>query len=134
MTTTIRPTQSAALSRTTLRSVGVVTAAFLIMAIATGIVDHILHWLGVFPPWGQITYEPLPYVFAIVYRALFGVAGAYFAATWAPRAPLRLRPGLVSCIARRAHAAGRVGRRRAERVAVASLEVTTPNWRASCCV
>jgi hypothetical protein len=70
------------------------------MAIATGIADQILHWLGVFPPWGQITYEPLPYVIAIVYRGLLGVAGAYFAATWAPRAPMRhaLALGFVGVI------------------------------------
>ena len=89
MSTTIRPTQSAAPFRSNLRSIGVVAAAFVVMAIATGVVDQILHWLGVFPPWGQVTYEPVPYVLAIVYRTAFGVGGAYFAARWAPRASAR---------------------------------------------
>ena len=72
--------------------------------ILAGIADQILHWLGVFPPWGQITYEPVPYVLAVTYRAVFGVAGGYITARLAARAPMRHAlalgvVGLVFCLA-----------------------------------
>ncbi|TMG78530.1 MAG: hypothetical protein E6H78_21310, partial [Betaproteobacteria bacterium] len=53
------------------------------------IADQILHSLGVFPPGGQVTYEPVPYVMATAYRCLFGVLGAYVTARLAPRNPMR---------------------------------------------
>jgi hypothetical protein len=72
--------------------------------ILAAVADQILHWLGVFPPWGQVTYEPVPYVLAVAYRAVFGVAGAYLTARLAPRAPMRHSlalgvVGLVFCLA-----------------------------------
>ncbi|MEP6492081.1 MAG: hypothetical protein ABJF01_05355 [bacterium] len=89
MTTTIQAIQAATPSRAVLRSIAAVAAAFVAMAIMTLIVDQILHWLGVFPPWGQISYEPIPYAVAVGYRTLFGVGGGFVAARLAPRAPLR---------------------------------------------
>jgi len=89
MTTMTQSTHASAPSRTTLWSVGAVAAGFFAMAILTGVVDQILHWLGVFPPWGQISYAPAPYALAILYRAAFGIGGAYLAARLAPGAPYR---------------------------------------------
>ncbi len=89
MTTTIQPTQRATYAHGNLRSVGAVVAGLLANVILSGIADQILHWLGVFPPWGQITYEPVPYALAVSYRAVFGVASGYIAARLAPRAPMR---------------------------------------------
>ena len=88
MTTTTLGAPSASPSRTTLRSVGALTAAFVAMVVVTGIADQILHWLGVFPPWGQVSYETGPYLLAVTYRTIFGVGGAYLAARLAPRAPM----------------------------------------------
>jgi hypothetical protein len=83
--------------------VGAVVAGLLANVILAGVADQILHWLGVFPPWGQVTYEPMPYVLAVTYRAVFGVAGAYLTARLAPRAPMRHAlalgvVGLVFCL------------------------------------
>jgi hypothetical protein len=86
--TTIRPT-AAATTSTARRSVGAVAAALVATALAAAAADQILQWLGVFPPWGEITYEPAPYALAVTYRALFGVGGGWLAARWAPRAPRR---------------------------------------------
>jgi hypothetical protein len=89
MTAAVYTTSPATPTRSTRRSIGAVAGALVASVIATGIVDQILHSLGVFPPWGQITYEPVPYALAVAYRTLFGVGAGYLAARWAPRAPLR---------------------------------------------
>ena len=104
MTTTIVATGAATRGHQRLRSVGAVVAGLLANVILAAVVDQILHWLGVFPPWGQITYEPLPYVLAVTYRAVFGVIGAYLTARLAPRLPMRHAlalgvVGLVLCAA-----------------------------------
>src|ERR1700741_795785 len=87
--TTIQPTIPAASSRSVVRSIGAVGGAFVTIAILTTAVDQVFHWIGVFPPWGQVTYETGPYVLALVYRNLLGILGGYPAARWAPRAPLK---------------------------------------------
>ncbi len=103
--TTIQATRAATPSaHPRLRSVGAVLAGLLANVILAAFVDQILHWLGVFPPWGQITYEPVPYVLAVTYRAVFGVAGGYITARLAARAPMRHAlalgvVGLVLCLA-----------------------------------
>ena len=105
MTTTMEPTRAAThSSHSKRRSVGAVLAGLLANVILAGIADQILHWLGVFPPWGQITYEPVPYALAVTYRAVFGVAGGYITARLAARAPMRHAfalgvVGLVFCLA-----------------------------------
>ena len=105
MTTTIPATRTAtSSSHPRLRSVGAVLAGLLANVILAGVADQILHWLGVFPPWGQTTYEPVPYVLAVAYRAVFGVAGGYITARLAVRAPMRHAialgvVGLVFCLA-----------------------------------
>jgi hypothetical protein len=89
MTTTIRPGRTTPHSRTTLRSIGAIAAGLVATALLAAIADQLLHWLGVFPPWGQVTYEPMPYVLAVSYRTIFGVIGGYLTARLAPRVPLR---------------------------------------------
>jgi hypothetical protein len=74
---------------TALRSVGVIVAALILIAIASAVADQVMIWLGIFPHWGQITYEPAPYALAVAYRAGFGVGGSFLAARWAPRLPMR---------------------------------------------
>ena len=105
MTTTIAATRTAKHStHPRLRSVGAVVAGVLANVIFAGIVDQILHWMGVFPPWGQVSYEPGPYALAVAYRVVFGVAGGYITARLAARSPMRHAfalgvVGLVFCLA-----------------------------------
>ncbi len=91
MTATVRPV--AARPATALRSAAAVLVALVANALASAAVDQVLVWLGVFPLWGQITHEPLPYALALTYRTLFGVASAWLAAAlgarWAPTATTR---------------------------------------------
>ena len=105
MTTLTEPTRAATQSsHSKRRSVGAVLAGVLANIILAAFVDQILHWLGVFPPWGQVTYEPIPYVLAVTYRTVFGVASGYITARLAARAPMRHAfalgvVGLVFCLA-----------------------------------
>jgi hypothetical protein len=89
MTTTMQPGRTTPQPRTTLRSIGAIVAGLVATAVLAAIADQILHWLGVFPPWGQVSYEPIPYMVAVLYRTIFGVTGGYIAARLAPRLPLR---------------------------------------------
>ena len=89
MTTAIRPTAAAVPSRPILRSVGAIVAALLANVLLSAAVDQVLHVIGVFPPWGQVTYEPLPFALAFSYRAVFGILSGYIVARLAPRAPMR---------------------------------------------
>jgi len=100
MTTTILANRTAPSAHPRLRSVGAVVAGLLANVILAGVADQILHWLGVFPPWGQITYEPVPYALAVTYRAVFGVAGGYITARLAARSPMRhaLALGVVGLV------------------------------------
>jgi len=71
------------------RSIGAVVAGILVNALGAFLLDEILHLLGVFPRWGQVTYAPVPYVLATSYRIVLGVVGAYVTAWLAPRNPMR---------------------------------------------
>jgi hypothetical protein len=101
MTTTILANRADAQStHPRFRSVGAVAAGLFANAILAAVADQILVWFGVFPPWGQITYEPVPYVLALTYRTVFGVAGAYITARLAARSPMRhaLALGVVGLV------------------------------------
>jgi len=74
--------------RNRLRSAGAVIAGILVNVILAFIADEILHRLGVFPPWGVVTYAAGPFALATAYRCVFGVLGAYVTARLAPRAPM----------------------------------------------
>ena len=89
MTTAIRPTTADILSRPILRSVGAIVAALLANVVLSGVVDEIFHLLGVFPPWGQVSYATLPFALAFSYRVIFGILSGYIAARLAPLAPMR---------------------------------------------
>ena len=89
MTTAIRPTTAAISSRPILRSVGAIVAALLANVALSAVVDEVFHLVGVFPPWGQVTYAPLPFALALSYRIVFGILSGYIAARLAPRAPMR---------------------------------------------
>jgi hypothetical protein len=89
MTASTRPTASVTTSRGALRSVGAVAAGIVSTTILSLFADQILHWLGVFPPWGQASYEPVPFALAVIYRTVFGVIGAWLTARLAPSAPLK---------------------------------------------
>ena len=89
MTTSIRPATSVLPSRPTLRSVGAIVAALLANIILSFIVDEIFHLLGVFPPWGEVSYATVPFALALSYRIVFGVLSGYIAARLAPWAPMR---------------------------------------------
>lgn len=71
------------------RSIVAVVSGILINAIGAFILDEVLHVLGVFPPWGQVTHAPLPFALATSYRIVLGVVGAYWTARLAPRNPMR---------------------------------------------
>lgn len=89
MTAAIRPTTSALPSRGTLRTVGAIVAALLANVVLSFILDEIFHLLGVFPPWGQVSYAPIPFAIALSYRIVFGVLSGYIAARLARRDPMR---------------------------------------------
>ena len=89
MTASIRSTASATPSRSKLRSAGALVAGFLTTAILSLFIDQILHWMGVFPPWGLVTYATGPFALAVTYRTIFGVIGAWITARLAPSAPLK---------------------------------------------
>lgn len=72
-----------------LRSVGAIVGALLANVVLSGAVDQVFHSLGVFPPWGQVTYDTLPFVLAFSYRVVFGILSGYIAARLAPFAPMR---------------------------------------------
>jgi uncharacterized membrane protein YeaQ/YmgE (transglycosylase-associated protein family) len=80
---------SAVAPRNLARSVGAVVAGIVVNALGAFILDEILHLLGVFPPWGQVTYATVPYLLATSYRIVLGVLGAYVTAWLAPRNPMR---------------------------------------------
>jgi hypothetical protein len=69
--------------------VGAVVAGILVGAVLSLGTDQALHALGVFPPWGQITHDALPYLLAIAYRTLYAVLAFYVIARLAPRQPMK---------------------------------------------
>jgi hypothetical protein len=89
MTTTTLRASSASTSRSRLRSAGALGAALIAMVLVTLVADQTLHWIGVFPPWGQPFYETGPYLLAVAYRTIFGIGGAYLAARLAPSEPMK---------------------------------------------
>ncbi len=50
--------------------------------------DQVLHVLDIYPPWGQPTHETHLNSLALLYRCVYGVAGGYVTARFAPRSPV----------------------------------------------
>src|SRR5215813_402908 len=71
----------------TLRSVGAVAAGFVTVAVASILVDVLLHVTGVYPPWGQPIGNGLS-LLATAYRVVITIAGGYLTARLAPNRPL----------------------------------------------
>jgi hypothetical protein len=74
--------------RTIARSILSVFAGLVFVIAASLVTDEIFHVLHVFPPWGQSTGSG-PFTLATVYRAIFGVIGAYITARLAPFQPMK---------------------------------------------
>lgn len=71
------------------RSIGAVllgVAAIFALSLGT---DQVLHWLDVYPPWGQPMRDPGLNVLALAYRCVYAVVGSYLTARLAPRHPMR---------------------------------------------
>lgn len=91
--------------RPALRSSGAVLAGVVVDVILTVGTDSILHATGVYPPWGQPTFDAEALMLlAASYRLVYGVAGSYITARLAPNRPVRHAlvcgvVGLVVCIA-----------------------------------
>jgi hypothetical protein len=76
-------------SRTLWLSAAAVLAGLVaVIALSLG-TDQLLHWLAVYPPWGQPMHEPGLNLLALAYRSVYAVAGSYIAARLAPNNPMR---------------------------------------------
>lgn len=60
-----------------------IIGAWLVGALLSVGVDHILHVTNVYPPYGEATLDHGLLLLAFVYRAVFTVAAGYLAAMWA---------------------------------------------------
>ena len=72
------------------RSIGAVLAGFVaVFALSLG-TDIVLHAIHVFPPWGDsmVGYDGA-LLLALIYRAVYGLAGSYITARLAPDRPMR---------------------------------------------
>jgi hypothetical protein len=67
---------------------GAVLAGLVAIFVLSLAVDQILHWLGVYPPWGQPMNEPSDNLLALSYRLVVNTFGGYLAARLAPRKPV----------------------------------------------
>lgn len=74
--------------RNILRSVGAVVAGLLFVIIITTATDALLHFTGIFPPWGQPMSDSL-FLLAFAYRIVYGIAGGYITARLAPGKPVK---------------------------------------------
>lgn len=71
------------------RSIGAVLVGLIaVIALSLG-TDQVFHSLGVYPPWGEPMRETSDNLLALFYRTIYGVAGSYIAARFAPRNPMR---------------------------------------------
>lgn len=71
-----------------IRSVGAVAGGFLVTAIASTVVDEIMHSTGVFPS-SPLSMSDLLFGLASGYRALFTIAGGFVTARLAPDRSMR---------------------------------------------
>src|SRR5678815_4756714 len=74
--------------RNILRSVAAVVAGLLFVIIITTATDALLHFTGIFPPWGQPMSDSL-FLLAFAYRIVYGIAGGYITARLAPDKPVK---------------------------------------------
>ena len=82
--------------RNILRSVGAVVAGLLFVIIITTATDALLHFTGIFPPWGKPMSDSL-FLLAFAYRIVYGIAGGYITARLAPGKPVK-HAVLLGCV------------------------------------
>ena len=92
--------------RQALRSVGAVLVGMLTGIILSLGTDELLHLAHVFPPWDQRASDAL-LLLATIYRTIYGVAGSYMAARFAPNRPM-LHAMILGVFGLAASAAGAV--------------------------
>lgn len=71
------------------RSVLAVLAGLAFTIVVSTIIDHLLHIVEVYPPWGQGMWETSDNVLALSYRIVIGVMSGYIVAKLAPKAPIK---------------------------------------------
>ena len=69
------------------KTVGAILAGFVVVVILSLATDGILHALGIFPALGQRMSEKL-FVWATIYRTVYGILGSYITARLAPDRPM----------------------------------------------
>jgi hypothetical protein len=74
-------------TRHTLRSVGAVFLGLVAVVVLSNGTDAVLHATGIYPPLGQPMADSL-FLFATAYRIVYGIAGSYIAARFAPNRPM----------------------------------------------
>jgi hypothetical protein len=86
---TIQVTEPSTRTRRVSRSsAAVLLGLFSVFALSLG-TDQVLHVREVYPPWGQPMYETRLNLLALSYRIIYGIAGGYISARFAPRNPMR---------------------------------------------
>ena len=86
---TVHAAEASAQPRRVWRSAGAVLAGLVaVVALSLG-TDQVLHWLDVYPPWGQPMRETGDNLLALAYRCVYAVMGSYIAARLAPRNAMR---------------------------------------------
>jgi len=86
---TIPMTTTSAAPRRLGRSVAAVLLGFVAVLVLSLGTDQVLHVLQVYPPWGQPMHDPRLNLLALAYRCVYGVAGSYLTARFAPHSPMR---------------------------------------------
>jgi hypothetical protein len=74
-------------TRCTWRRIGAVLAGLLVIVVQSIATDTVLHATGLFPPHGEPMADA-PYMLALAYHILYGIAGGYVTARLAPDRPL----------------------------------------------
>ena len=69
------------------RSVWAIVAGFLAVVILSIATDAVLEQMGIFPPLGQRMSDRL-FVWATIYRTIYGIFGSYLTARLAPNRPM----------------------------------------------
>ena len=71
------------------RSTGAILAGLVTVIVLSLVTDQLLHWLDVYPPWGEPMYDHGLNALALAYRCAYAILGSYTAARLAPDAPMR---------------------------------------------
>ena len=71
------------------QSAGALLLGFVVVVVLSLGTDQMLHMLQVYPPWGEPMRDPGLNLLALSYRIIYGIAGGYITARFAPRNPMR---------------------------------------------